>query len=87
MTNSSPTTVLNVAEKPSVARALAAVFARMPGATDGGMIRDAHQIFTHENVCFPNVYAQGEGRSVHGPGTKNDKCKVSKRPDQKNAKY
>jgi DNA topoisomerase-3 len=61
-------TVLNVAEKPSVARALAAVFARMPGARDGGMRREAHQIFTHENVCFPNVYAQGQGRMIEGPG-------------------
>jgi DNA topoisomerase-3 len=63
-----PPTVLNVAEKPSVARALAAVFARMPGARDAGMRREAHQIFTHENVCFPNVYAQGEGRIIEGPG-------------------
>ena len=67
MTNSP--TVLNVAEKPSVARALASVFARMPGTRDGGMRREGNQIFTHENVCFPNVYTQGEGRMIHGPGT------------------
>ena len=72
MTNSPK--VLNVAEKPSVARALAAVFARMPGARDGGMRRDANQVFTHDNVCFPNVYAQGEGRPIHGPGKDSRGC-------------
>ena len=66
-------TVLNVAEKPSVARALASVFNRMPGARDGGMRREAaNQIFTHDNVCFPNVYAQGDGRPIHGPGMISD---------------
>lgn len=59
--------VLNVAEKPSVARALASVFARMPGSVDRGMRREAHQIFTHENVNFPNVLAQGDGRMMQGP--------------------
>jgi DNA topoisomerase-3 len=60
-------TILNVAEKPSVARALAEVFSRMEGAIDRGMRRDAHQVFTHEQVRFPNVYAQGEGRIINGP--------------------
>lgn len=59
--------VLNVAEKPSVARALAAVFNRMPGARDRGMRREAHQIFTHENVNFPSVLAQGDGSMIQGP--------------------
>lgn len=45
--------VLNVAEKPSVARALAHVFGQFPSARDCGMRRDVHQIFTHENVTFP----------------------------------
>jgi DNA topoisomerase-3 len=54
--------VLNVAEKPSVARALAGVFNNMPQSRDGGMRRDAHQIFTHENVCFPLIFSQGTGQ-------------------------
>ena len=61
-------TVLNVAEKPSVARALAAVFARMHGSQDGGMVREGNQVFTHTNVSFPNIYSQGDGRIIHGPG-------------------
>ena len=65
--NNRPPVVLNVAEKPSVARALAAVIARMQGAQDRGMRREAAQIFTHENVIFPSVYAQGHGRMVQGP--------------------
>jgi DNA topoisomerase III len=60
--------VLNVAEKPSVARALASVFSRMPGARDRGMRREAHQIFTHENVNFPSVWSQGHGTMIQGPG-------------------
>lgn len=60
--------VLNVAEKPSVARALVQVFARMPGTRDRGMRREAHQIFTQENVNFPNVMLQGDGRTIQGPG-------------------
>jgi len=63
-------TVLNVAEKPSVARSLSQVFGRMPGAVDRGMRREANQVFTHENVCFPNVYQQGDGRMMNGPGTR-----------------
>jgi hypothetical protein len=61
--------VLNVAEKPSVARALADVFSRMPGARSVGTQRDVHLVSTHENVQFPSVYAQGEGRLTQGPGT------------------
>lgn len=60
-------TVLNVAEKPSVARALASVFAQLPGSRERGMRREAAQIFTHENVCFPSVDVQGDGRIVQGP--------------------
>ena len=56
--NNRPPVVLNVAEKPSVARALAGVFCRLEGARDKGMRREANQIFTHENVCFPNVMIQ-----------------------------
>lgn len=63
------TRVLNVAEKPSVARALASVFASMPGSRDRGMRRDVHQIFTHENVNFVHVHAQGDGRTMNGPST------------------
>ena len=67
--------VLNVAEKPSVARALASVFGQYnPGVQDRGMRREqgSHQVFTHENVQFPNVFQQsGHGRQVanHVPGT------------------
>jgi hypothetical protein len=64
---SGETKVLNVAEKPSVARALAAVFGTMPGARDRGMRREVHQIFTHEAVQFVHVNAQGDGRTMHGP--------------------
>jgi hypothetical protein len=61
--------VLNVAEKPSVARALAGVLASMQGSQDRGMRREGAQIFTHENVTFPSVFSQGEGRMIHGPST------------------
>jgi DNA topoisomerase III len=69
--------VLNVAEKPSVARALAQVFRNCHGTggpgvaavRDRGSQRDVHELFTHENVHFPNVYTQGDGRTVHGPCT------------------
>jgi DNA topoisomerase-3 len=65
--NNRPPICLNVAEKPSVARALAGVFARLDGAQDRGMRSDAHQVFTHENVCFPSVFQQGHGQPVNGP--------------------
>ena len=67
--------VLNVAEKPSVARALAQVFRNCHGpgggmaVRDRGSQRDVHELFTHENVHFPNVYTQGDGRTVNGPCT------------------
>ena len=67
--------VLNVAEKPSVARALAQVFRTCHGPATAGAVRDrgsqrdVHEIFIHENVHFPNVYTQGDGRMVNGPGT------------------
>ena len=64
-----PPVVLNVAEKPSVARALQQVFGQLPGAVDRGRRREANEIFTHENVCFPSVFNQGNGNQVNGPGT------------------
>jgi hypothetical protein len=82
MVQQSEIKVLNVAEKPSVARALATVFGHMPTITghggggggggpvrDRGMHRDVHQVFTHENVHFPSVFAQGDGRIIQGPST------------------
>jgi DNA topoisomerase III len=69
MVQQPPPKVLNVAEKPSVARALADVFGRLPGARHGGTQRDVHMVATHENVQFPSVYAQGDGRTIQGPGT------------------
>ena len=53
--------VLNVAEKPSVARSLAAAFARRPGARDGGMTRLVHQVFTCHACPFPPLHTQGQG--------------------------
>ena len=51
--------VLNVAEKPSVARALAAVFDQMPGSSSRQAQRNhAAQVFTHENVKFPSISIQ-----------------------------
>ena len=56
--------LLNVAEKPSVARSLAAVFHRMPQSREGApMRREAAQIFTHENVVFPDIFTQANGRN------------------------
>ena len=61
--------VLNVAEKPSVARALAAVFAQMnPGVQDQGMRRDTHQVFTCEHVQFPAIRTQGNGQMRNNGG-------------------
>ena len=64
-----PPKVLNVAEKPSVARSLASAFERMPGAraTTGGRRGGGHQdnaaqVFTHENVQFPYIFNQGSGQ-------------------------
>ena len=59
--------VLNVAEKPSVARALAGVFNSMPGSRERQMRREAAQIFEHENVRFPEIFRQGSGQRVNGP--------------------
>lgn len=59
--------VLNVAEKPSVARALAEAFGRMPGSQDAGMQRQANQVFTHRNVIFPSVRVQGNGQLLQQP--------------------
>jgi len=59
-------TVLNVAEKPSVARALASVFSQSPGSRDLPPIRgQAAQIFAIENVSFPHVISQGRGITMN----------------------
>lgn len=62
-----PPVVLNVAEKPSVARALAQVFENSPGSRP----RNNHQsgpaqVFEIENVSFPSLMQQGHGRPVPG---------------------
>jgi DNA topoisomerase III len=63
-----PPSVLNVAEKPSVARALAGVFHRIPQSREAApMHRDAAQIFTHDNVCFPYIFSQANGGGGGGP--------------------
>jgi DNA topoisomerase-3 len=31
------------------------------------MRREANQVFTHENVCFPSVFVQGSGNIIEGP--------------------
>jgi DNA topoisomerase-3 len=61
--------LLNVAEKPSVARSLAAVFHRMPQSREGApMRREAAQIFTHDNVVFPDIFTQANGGNGNGNG-------------------
>ena len=61
--------VLNVAEKPSVARALVSVFASMQGSRESRpMRREAAQIFEHQNVRFPKIWLQGRGQVIQGPG-------------------
>jgi len=62
MAGGTPITVLNVAEKPSVARALAAVFASSPGARDRTRTRGGNPpLFEIENVQFPFIFTQGHG--------------------------
>ena len=63
--------VLNVAEKPSVARALQQVFGRLPGASSSPMERGqgGQQIFHHQGVTFPLIHAQGHGQRIQGPST------------------
>jgi len=60
--------VLNVAEKPSVARALAQVFSRMNGSVDRGMSRANGniQVMRADHVCFPDIYCQGNGLTLTG---------------------
>ena len=60
--------ILNVAEKPSVARSLAEVFARTPGAVDrrAPPAPGAAQAFACHNVRFPSVLRQG-GDGPPGP--------------------
>jgi DNA topoisomerase III len=58
--NHGPPTVLNIAEKPSVARSLAGAFHRIPQSQETvPMRRDAAQIFTHDQVSFPDIFSQG----------------------------
>lgn len=60
-----PLIVLNVAEKPSVARSLAQVFANTPGSRpNNNPRREAAQIFECDNVLFPPLHQQGQGRQV-----------------------
>ncbi|KAL9183480.1 hypothetical protein ACHAXT_004336 [Thalassiosira profunda] len=60
-----PPIVLNVAEKPSVARALAQVFGGQPGSRPrNNQHSGAAQVFEIEHVCFPPLFRQGEGRPV-----------------------
>jgi DNA topoisomerase-3 len=60
-----PIVVLNVAEKPSVARALAQVFGNIPGSRQSQSHRSGPaQIFEIENVNFPSLYQQGSGQNV-----------------------
>lgn len=62
-----PCIVLNVAEKPSVARALAQVFSQMPGSQNRPNVRNpAAQIFCHDNVQFPKITTQGSGQMQQG---------------------
>jgi DNA topoisomerase-3 len=72
-------TVLNVAEKPSVARSLAAAFSRIPQSREScPMRRDAAQIFTHDNVMFPYIFSQANTDQNHRNHNGNDVG--SKRP-------
>ena len=58
-------TILNVAEKPSVARALASVFSQMPNSRDTPPVRNQPaQIFVIENVFFPSIMMQGLGNMI-----------------------
>jgi DNA topoisomerase-3 len=74
-------TVLNVAEKPSVARALAGVFHRMPQSREAHpMRRDAAQIFTHDNVKFPHVSTQGQQGPRHANNNNNNNQRRNNNP-------
>ena len=69
MTYGGSITVLNVAEKPSVARALSGVFSRIPQSREQPPVRgQAAQIFVIDNVQFPSVITQGTGNIIHGNG-------------------
>jgi DNA topoisomerase-3 len=57
--------VLNVAEKPSVARSLAQVFGRQSDMQRPHNI----QVFRHERVEFPHIFQQGNGLRLDGPIT------------------
>ena len=60
-----PPIVLNVAEKPSVARSLAAIFASTPGArpvnNNHPISTQPAQVFECDHVLFPPLHAQGHG--------------------------
>ena len=53
--------ILNVAEKPLVARALESAFGRFQDSQEGPARREAAQIFIHNNVRFPDIFTQGTG--------------------------
>ena len=61
-------TVLNVAEKPSVARNLAQVFGQCPGASSSNngprVPNQAAQVFTIDNVRFPSVMSANSNAEV-----------------------
>ena len=61
-----PIVVLNVAEKPSVARSLAQVFSSTPGSRPNHNHQHSGpaQISEVQNVMFPALYQQGSGRPV-----------------------
>ena len=62
-----PIVVLNVAEKPSVARSLAQVFSSTPGSRPNHNHQHGSgpaQISEVQNVMFPALYQQGSGRPV-----------------------
>jgi DNA topoisomerase-3 len=56
-----PTVVLNVAEKPSVARALASVFSSPPARARSNINGHPTQVFECDNVLFPPLHSQGNG--------------------------
>ncbi len=65
MTYGGSLTVLNVAEKPSVARALASVFDQIPQSRNQPPIpNQAAQIFVIDNVQFPSITTQGSGTVI-----------------------
>ena len=69
-----PLTILNVAEKPSVARALSSVFSQIPNSRDLPPLRNqAAQIFVIDNVIFPSINIQGNGTLIPIQNNRNDR--------------